>query len=681
MVRLTDEPDGVDALACPRCGGRVVAQGGAAVCVRCGTRYPSADGIPDFRADQSFYAGPGTQDDARSVLRDNVHRSWIPTVRTMVATMEPRGRLYQELIGAICYPWGALLDLGGDARVLEIQCGTGGGTVELARRAAHVFAMDMTVENLEFARRRLAAEGLREKVTLIAGGDTERLPFCAASVDAVVLVGTVERVAEYVRSPGKSPDDVQLALLVEVARVLKCDGSMLLVAANRFYYNYFGRIPDAVTGLRCVSLLPRGIANLYSMAWRGRPYRTRSQSARAYVRMLHGAGFALRDVCDVSPSAEAAKEIRVRVPKTANHLAGRGSSSFADRLRHPFSAGYGFVAAKDCSPGAGPTGGARASSALVRISQETGVAFDAIRTSASGKLMVFGRVRGQDVVAKVPLNGDSEIRAHRNYAFLRLLSKSRPDGSYAPAAVGRGTACGYRYYVESSMDGQALRARLTRGSYDRWLSSIAVFLNWLNPAEDGPGGARKAGRLVAGDGQYVERVTSACARLGSKLSRPELTDHAGGVVKRLLAGFACCSGLVHGDLNGENVLVSGHEVSGVIDWDDARWDEMPVFNAIDFIDHAHRQLNPGASEVGFVSRLADWSRLTAVEREFLSRFYARSKADPAYHGGLVYWRWIQQASDRVDGQLLFDAGKLQSHYVAVLEDFVRRYGARVGDGR
>ncbi len=96
--------------------------------------------------------------------------------------------------------------------ILDVASGTAGVALQLAERSrARVVGVDLTEQMLRQGRRRVAAAGRADRITLVAGR-AEQLPFPDASFDAL----TFTYLLRYVRDPQ--------ATLAELARVLKPGG-------------------------------------------------------------------------------------------------------------------------------------------------------------------------------------------------------------------------------------------------------------------------------------------------------------------------------------------------------------------------------------------------------------------------------------------------------------------------
>jgi ubiquinone/menaquinone biosynthesis C-methylase UbiE len=89
------------------------------------------------------------------------------------------------------------LHLEKDSRVLEVGCGSGVFSVEVARRvpAGHLELFDLQAEMLERARRKIHAAGLR-KLVGYTQGDARRLAFPRGAFDVAFLVAVLGEVPE-----------------------------------------------------------------------------------------------------------------------------------------------------------------------------------------------------------------------------------------------------------------------------------------------------------------------------------------------------------------------------------------------------------------------------------------------------------------------------------------------------
>lgn len=672
-------------LACPKCGGTLCADSDVAVCGHCTAHYRITNGVPDFRVDHAFYDGPIPRERLRSILCRDPENSWVATVGEIVGGLDRRSDSYLDLVGSTTYPWAILLGLRPDARVLEIRCGTGGATEMLARGASHVFAMDMTFENLVLARRRLRATGAQDKVTLVAAGDTGRLPFRDGSIDYVILVGGLERAAVdtgtagYGRplstarrfaSTGTAPRKMQMALLAESCRILKPGGGLFLGAENRYYYNYFGRLRDRATGLRGISLLPRVIANVYSLIVQRRPYLSHSHSERTYRKFLRRSGFVTLNEYVLSPDVRRVKNM---LPITSDDQ----NTSLLDRLAtgvarpsRLLAAGYGFDTRKVGALADDDVTHRPPRSMLGQLQALHGVTYDRFISSTCPKCIIFGTMHGRKVSIKVPLNDAAAVRTRRNYVMLEHFSTRTGCSRYLPVVLGHGVESGYRYYIESFAYGRPLRTALAASSCDRWLLAIAAFLDALNSRNGATDSDARNSWLSVAAGYYALRMNRKFAQLADKLGCHELVARALQLCRELLSGLTFQGGAVHGDLSVDNIMIEGGEISAVIDWDDACQCDLPLFNAYNAIDCLHQYLEPDMDTATRIRKLATWD-VSSGEQVFLMSRYGRWHINPSLHYGLVYLYWMQHSSDRIDGPLVYDIAKLREEYVVVLEQFVQ----------
>jgi demethylmenaquinone methyltransferase/2-methoxy-6-polyprenyl-1,4-benzoquinol methylase len=109
------------------------------------------------------------------------------------------------------------MDVGPDARVLDVATGTAAVAIELVRRSGcRVVGLDQSGEMLAEARRRVDAAALSDRIELVQG-EAERLPFDDASFDGL----TFTYLLRYVTDP--------LATLRELARVVRPGGTIAML--------------------------------------------------------------------------------------------------------------------------------------------------------------------------------------------------------------------------------------------------------------------------------------------------------------------------------------------------------------------------------------------------------------------------------------------------------------------
>jgi SAM-dependent methyltransferase len=189
-------------LACPACAG---ALDGALRCAGCGTSWPTPDGIARLRQDadartenvRAFYNAapfPGyPPNDSLSWLRARAGRSAF-------------ARLLDDSIP-------------GDARIVEVGCGTGQTSLYLARADRQVVALDLSREALKLG----AAAARRYGIDSIAfvEADLNRLPLRDGVFDVVYSSGVLHH----------TPDP--RAAFARIARAVRPGGTIVIGLYNR----------------------------------------------------------------------------------------------------------------------------------------------------------------------------------------------------------------------------------------------------------------------------------------------------------------------------------------------------------------------------------------------------------------------------------------------------------------
>jgi ubiquinone/menaquinone biosynthesis C-methylase UbiE len=134
-----------------------------------------------------------------------------------------QGQIYRERERAVLAQV-AQLELPAGASILEIGCGAGRLTCELAWLGHTVHAVDASNAMVSLAAERVRRAGLDARV-LVRTADVHALPFAPMAFSLVVAVG----VLPWLHSPEQA--------LEEIARVLRPEGKLILTANNRARLN------------------------------------------------------------------------------------------------------------------------------------------------------------------------------------------------------------------------------------------------------------------------------------------------------------------------------------------------------------------------------------------------------------------------------------------------------------
>lgn len=194
-------------LACPACAGRLAAD---LACPGCGALFDAPDGIPNLRL-------PG---DARTdAVRLFYERAPFPGY-------PPHDSLHALRARAERSPFAGLLDesIPGDARIVDVGCGTGQMSLFLARANRLVVGADLTRASLRLGAAAARRFGLDR--VLFVETDLRRSGLAAGAFDVVFSSGVLHHTAH----PRES--------FASLARLARPGGTIVLGV-----YNAFARIP------------------------------------------------------------------------------------------------------------------------------------------------------------------------------------------------------------------------------------------------------------------------------------------------------------------------------------------------------------------------------------------------------------------------------------------------------
>ncbi|MCB1679172.1 MAG: phosphotransferase [Halioglobus sp.] len=529
-----------------------------------------------------------------------------------------------------------------------------------------------------------------DNVIRLQGGDNCALPFPDNFFDFVSLSdvlaviaddasqGEVEargplRLRRLLLSPfGQyNPAAVQRKLLCEVRRVLKDDGELFIGADSRLSAAYLTGSKEQFTGLRFVSLLPRWIANIYSIVARARPYRTYTYTLAGYRAMLRQAGFHtsrfLALYSDFWNINEMVPIDDIGVPWTPAPAA-----RWSDRLRrHPrCAAGFGIIATGSVSRAGTPLLRALCDriSAAASEAGELDLEFERILVTGKDKSILFGKMQAgaTAIVLRLPFS-DAAAASERHNA--RVIAALPAELAFAtPASLITGEYCGQAYFVETRCPGDTISTQLDQPGNPQ--DAIALMRSaWLALAQ---ASCHDEGSLVS-----REYITSYLARLLLPFDDERCLSLLNGLHNDLLENLADSAGTIglqHGDFSVHNILVENGGLSGVVDWELTLTKGLPVLDAINACESLSRRLSQTGGVTDHVIALTERRFVVPELGPFLDEAFDYCSIPAQLRRSYLALYWLRHWSIQVAA----NPELLPAAAPRAIERFTAWYGVRGG---
>jgi aminoglycoside phosphotransferase (APT) family kinase protein len=267
--------------------------------------------------------------------------------------------------------------------------------------------------------------------------------------------------------------------------------------------------------------------------------------------------------------------------------------------------------------------------------------------------MIIRAARGsEDLVVRVPFGAAAVAAEARHAAALARLAVSHP--SLAPEFLAAGRIDGFDYQVETALPGAPLRRAILQRRSPEILDRVEQLLEVMNPA----------GSLVHApleDAAYARLIEARLDRLDQLVRDPDQQRRLRGFFRGRLYGARLPIGLVHGDFSASNIFIAGDR-TGIVDWEAAAYDDLPILDAIGYLESILRPFSPRRSLAEGFHALAQRNFPSAAEERFLFARYERLDIDSSHHVGLVYLRWLRQIDYLSPYWLSYDPGG-QERYV------------------
>lgn len=298
----------IQLIVCPHCHVMLSEDDNKLTCSKCNRTYPIKRGIPDFRQRNGYWCNVSREKMQYLNRRTEETGDWLNSARAVIPEYADHFIPFYRADSQFLWPTNK------DSKILDAGSMWGGLTIPSAQFHGEVYAVDKTIETLEFLKIRAEQMGFKNIHTLAA--PIKSLPFSDNFFDLVILNGVLEWVGieedtileqhwKGKRSEkqiySKTPEEMQLDVLRELRRVLKPEGSLYIAIENRYGIQYFLTYPDDHNNVRFVTFLPRFLANKISKIMGKGQYRTYVYSPGQLANLLRKSGFKINSMYGVFP--------------------------------------------------------------------------------------------------------------------------------------------------------------------------------------------------------------------------------------------------------------------------------------------------------------------------------------------------------------------------------------------
>jgi ubiquinone/menaquinone biosynthesis C-methylase UbiE len=178
------------------------------------------------------------------------------------------------------------LHLSKQATCLDIGCGLGVHTFNIAPNVGQVHAIDLSRKRAEFCELRATMDHVSNVSVLHT--DVMHLPFEDKYFDNILMNGVLEWVPEM--NLHADPRADQIEVLQKLKGLLKKEGRLYVGIENRIAFSYLTSARDH-NRLKYTTLMPRFLAHIITQRKLGKSYRTYTYSKRGYEKLFIQAGF------------------------------------------------------------------------------------------------------------------------------------------------------------------------------------------------------------------------------------------------------------------------------------------------------------------------------------------------------------------------------------------------------
>ncbi len=682
--------DYTDDYRCPLCCSSLEKVQKTLKCTSCKTAFPFQENqIPDFALSRNFYYADIPKSAMQPLLTQGKTIGWKAALASALDTLplKMRRSIIQVLFNEGRAAWKFLLDIAPGKRVLDCGAGSGILSIALARSFQEVVSFDLTGEQLQLVKMRAAANGVNN-ISCVRGGDTPYLPFPENHFDAVMLNGVLEWLPE---SRQGNPRTIQLAFLKEVERILKPGGECIIGIENRYSYENFLGKTEGQSALAYSSLMPRKVANLYSLKKNGKPYRTYTYSLRGYKKLFKTAGLKPAKYFSPYPSFRRFSQMLSlsHHGKVNSRFFGGNPNSKRTRLMNSsqflklFTPSFFILANKQKSTES------FLDRLLPKVSRELNERLSlqggswgihSFLVASGNKVLLMIEYDGdgkeshaKKMVINIPMNPYANERLRENAAILDNLHNSGKIPAemlkQIPRNVLSGEMDGEYYYVEEMLDGvpgeglpipRKDQKKLIRAAFDGLVA--------LHQAD--------CSNTTIDDQLFEEHFARPLREVASFFGSREEQQKIDGLIgklQKMLVGKALPMVWRHGDFSLKNLLFDTDKMtlSGMIDWDLSEQHSLPLIDVLQLLIRTKMT----GERTSFKKTLMKYlypANFSGFEAELIEEYLATFNIDSALIKPISIIYWISRIQPHVGSFKDLDVVWVQDNFkemLSYIDDF------------
>lgn len=277
--------------------------------------------------------------------------------------------------------------------------------------------------------------------------------------------------------------------------------------------------------------------------------------------------------------------------------------------------------------------------------------------SRKDKIIYTAHWGEKNIIIKTPFSQTANASEENNFRCLEHLSKLTGLHTKTPCPITSNIRLSGTYFIESALSGLPLAHFINNHErIDPFSTGFNILEElFLQSSKD----QQSAPPLPT---VYNRLIQARIDRLYQYTSDAELKARLQNYFFRALNWDELPTGICHGDFSVSNILIDPKGNAGLIDWETADTNGLPILDAINFLDSYFRLINKGCRVNQSIPAIASSLFPDQKTKQFMADAYRLYSIDPAHHQALVYLRWLHHASYLIQFWLRFDK-KAQDTYI------------------